>query len=137
MDSLSVTLLFSLGIFFTFLEVILYSFFIIWFGIAFLVVAIIEFFFPLPSIWVQLSLVVVIAVVLFLAFYKPLKSFVNKSQNFSNDFIKQHGKGIIKNNMLNYQGSYFKVVDCDISALDGTEVEVIKIDKNNAWIKNE
>jgi hypothetical protein len=25
----------------------------------------------------------------------------------------------------------------DISALDGTEVEVIKIDKNNAWIKNE
>jgi membrane protein implicated in regulation of membrane protease activity len=46
MDSLSVTLLFSLGIFFTFLEVILYSFFIIWFGIAFLVVAIIEFFFP-------------------------------------------------------------------------------------------
>jgi hypothetical protein len=34
-------------------------------------------------------------------------------------------------------GSYFKVVDCDISALDGTEVEVIKIDKNNAWIKNE
>jgi hypothetical protein len=43
----------------------------------------------------------------------------------------------IKNNMLSYQGSYFKVVDCDISALDGTEVEVIKIDKNNAWIKNE
>jgi hypothetical protein len=39
--------------------------------------------------------------------------------------------------MLSYQGSYFKVVDCDISALDGTEVEVIKIDKNNAWIKNE
>jgi hypothetical protein len=31
----------------------------------------------------------------------------------------------IKNNMLSYQGSYFKVVDCDISALDGTEVEVI------------
>jgi hypothetical protein len=46
--------------------------------------------------------------------------------------IEQHGKGIIKNNMLSYQGSYFKVVDCDISALDGTEVEVIKIDKNNA-----
>jgi hypothetical protein len=41
----------------SFAEVILYSFFIIWFGIAFLVVAIIEFFFPLPSIWVQLSLV--------------------------------------------------------------------------------
>jgi hypothetical protein len=54
-------------------------------------------------------------------------------------FIKQHGKGIIKNNMLNYQGSYFKVVDCDISALDGTEVEVIKIDKTmpNQIIKNE
>ena len=87
MDSLSVTLLFSLGIFFIFLEVILYSFFIIWFGIAFLVVAIIEFFFPLPSIWVQLSLVIVIAVILFLVFYKPLKSFVNKSQNFSKFFL--------------------------------------------------
>ncbi|SEH66298.1 hypothetical protein BAZSYMB_SCAFFOLD00041_13 [Bathymodiolus azoricus thioautotrophic gill symbiont] len=82
-------------------------------------------------------MVVVIAVILFLIFYNPLKSFVNKSQNFSNDFIKQHGKGIIKNNMLSYQGSYFKVVDSDISALDGAEVEVIKIDKNNAWIKNE
>jgi hypothetical protein len=42
----------------------------------------------------------------------------------------------------NYPLSFFKrsfkiLVDCDISALDGTEVEVIKIDKNNAWIKNE
>jgi hypothetical protein len=25
--------------------------------------------------------------------------------------------------MLSYQGSYFKIVDCDISALDGTEVK--------------
>jgi hypothetical protein len=38
---------------------------------------------------------------------------------------------------IQHSFSYFKVVDCDISALDGTEVEVIKIDKNNAWIKNE
>jgi hypothetical protein len=51
---------------------------------------------------------------------------LNKSQNFSNDFIEQHGKGIIKNNMLSYQGSYFKVVDCDISALDDGTNQIIK-----------
>ncbi|AYQ57814.1 hypothetical protein MS2017_2163 [Bathymodiolus thermophilus thioautotrophic gill symbiont] len=137
MESLSSVLLLTIGICLIFLEIILYSFFIIWLGMALVMVAIIEYFMPLSSIWIQFTLASVISIILFALFYKPLKSFVNKSPGLDNDFIKQHGKGMIKNQMLSYQGSYFKVVNCDVSSLDGAEVVVIKIEKNNAWIKYE
>jgi len=137
MESLSSILLLAFGISLILLEIVLYSFFIIWFGVALVIVAIVEYFMPLSSIWTQLVLTSVISIVLFASFYKPLKNFVHKSPKLSDDFIKQHGKGIIKDQMLGYQGSYFKVVDFDISDLDGVEVTIVKIEKNNAWIKYE
>jgi membrane protein implicated in regulation of membrane protease activity len=137
MEGLSSTLLLTIGICLIFLEIVFYSFFIIWLGVALVIVAIIQYFMPLPSIWTQLVLASVISITLFALFYKPLKSFVNKSPGLKDDFIKQYGKGMIKNQMLSYQGSYFKVVNYDISALEGIEVTVVKIEKNNAWIKYE
>lgn len=137
MDSLSPLILLSVGLVLIFLEIGLASFFIIWFGLAFVVIAVVEYLYPLPSLWLQLSLTGALAVVLFILFYRPLKGFVNSNHEVKDDFIKQHGQGEIKNQMLNYQGSYFKVVGSDISALEGRQVKVIKVKKNNAWIANE
>ncbi len=127
-------MLFAIGLVLIFIEVGLYSFFVIWFGIAFIVVAVLEYSYGLPSIWWQFAWVSVLALVLFALFYKPLKRLVSKNNTVKDDFIKQQGSGIIKNQMLNYQGSYFKVPDTDLSALEGKTVAVMKIEKNNAWI---
>jgi membrane protein implicated in regulation of membrane protease activity len=137
MASLPPLLLISIGLVLIFLEISLYSFYIIWFGIAFIVVALIEYFFPLPSIWWQFALASGLALALFMFFYQPLKKFINQNHAVKDDFIQQQGHGIIKNQMLNYQGSYFKVVDTDISTLEGQLVNVIKVEKNNAWIEHE
>lgn len=135
MASLSSLLLLSVGIFLILIELMFYTFFILWLGIALVIVAAIEYFYPLSSMWAQLILAGVISVVLFVLFYKPLKKFVHKAPNLPDDFIQQHGSGTIKNQMLSYQGSYFQVKECDISQLEGQTVQVLKIEKNNAWIE--
>ncbi len=134
MNGLSPLILLSIGLVLIFLEIGLASFFVIWFGVAFVVVAIIEYFYPLSSIWWQLLLAGSLGVVLFALFYRPLKKFIDNNDEIKGDFIKQHGKGEIKNQMLSYQGSYFKVVNKDITTLEGKQVKVTKVEKNNAWI---
>jgi membrane protein implicated in regulation of membrane protease activity len=137
MDSLSPLILLAIGLVLMFLEISLYSFFIIWFGVAFVIVAVVEYFYPLSSIWWQLSLIALIALILFALFSRPLKRLVNQNNEVKDDFIKQHGNGVINNQMLNYQGSYFKVVGTNVSQLEGQQVKVIKVEKNNAWIEYE
>ncbi len=135
MESLSALLLLAIGIIVILIELVFASFFIIWLGIALVLVALIEAVYPLPSIWFQLSLASALSIALFFAFYQPLKTFIDHTPKLDDNFIQPQGVGIIQHQMLKYQGSYFKVVNADISQLENVRVQVINIDKNNAWIE--
>lgn len=132
--ALSSGLLLIIGIALIAIEIFLYSFVIVWLGFGFVFVAVIHYFYPLSSLWLQLIIVSIIAVVLFLLLNKKLRQVVNKKNIVKDDFMEQGGQGTIKNNMLSYRGSYLTVVNLDISALDGQLVRVDKIEKNDAWI---
>ncbi|CAA6808980.1 MAG: Unknown protein [uncultured Campylobacterales bacterium] len=139
MDPLSSLILLSLGILFIAVEAMIYSFYIIWFGFGLILTALIQLIYPIEQFWIQLGVASIISILLFVIFYKPFKNWLNKEpiNEVKDDFIKIGGTGIIKNNMLFYQGIYFKVMDTDISEINNKSVKVLKIEKNNAWIEIE
>lgn len=135
MEPLSTLVLFGIGLGLIAIEAMMMIFFVVWIGLGFLITSIINFIYPLESFWYQIGTTAVIALILFALFYKPLKRLLNKAEEVKDDFIQDTGIGTIKNNMLSYQGTYFQVVNMDISNMDNTKVNVTKIDKNSAWIE--
>ncbi len=118
------------------LEMAIGSFYILWFGIGFCVVAVVEYFYPFSGGLYQIALACLIAFVLLFALKNRLKNFLQKSEKeIKDDFLNESGVGVMKGGVVEFKGTLW-AVDAKFKDLeDGREVEVLKVEKNKAFIK--
>jgi len=134
----SVLILLGIGIAVLAVEAMLISFYLIWFGLAFIVVAGIHYLFPFgDGLW-QLATVSVVGVVLLaLLKAKATEKFLASKQeapkeNFLDD---SSGEGVIQEGKLYFRGSYWNIKHPkDLSFTNGEKVAVINTKEGVAEI---
>ncbi len=135
-EPLSFYTLLGIGLALIGLEMTLGSFYILWIGIGFCLVAGVEYFIPFSSGLYQISLAFFIALVLLFLLKNRLKEFLGKNEKeIKDDFLNESGVGIIKHGLVEFKGTMWEIESKFKHLKDGTEVEVLKVEKNMAYLK--
>lgn len=134
-EPFSLSILFGLGFGLIALEVLLGSFFVLWFGLGFLIVGLVHWVYPFSDGLWQLISVAVISAILLILFYKRLKKFIKKSEKeIKQDFLNEQGYGVYKEGMIDYKGTMWKF-EPSLDLNENERVRVLKTHKSTAFIE--
>ena len=114
------------------LEFTLFSFYLLFFGLAFIIVGAVNFgvAFEWPY---QILGVAALAIVLLALLKAPLKSkFMAKKESFNEEFLDEAGVGEIRENMVYFKGTLWKY---DGNLAEGSKVQVRGIKGNKAILQ--
>lgn len=130
-------ILLGIGVVLIALEAVITSFILIWFGIGFMLTALISYFYPFnDGIW-QLAIASFISLLLLLILRKKVfESFLKPEKEINDNFLNEKGFGLIKNQKVFYKGTYFEIdgsID-ETQFKEGEKVVVSKTYKNFAVI---
>lgn len=125
--------LLCIGIFLGILELLVGSFYIIFFAIGFIIVGAINLIKPL-DLELQIILIAVISLVLLIIFKFFVKT--KKVENYGDDFLNTQGEGVVKNGMIYYKGSFWQTTD-NLTLKEGEIVKIEKIHNNKVKIKQD
>ncbi len=124
--------LIAAGIFLIGLEIVLYSFFIVWIGIGLILVGLSSYLIAFDDGYVQLAIAFSIGFILAYLLRKKAMEFADNSEDSSEEHVHQRGVGIVDNGRIRMDGTFWQTDD-DISDYDdGDRVEVIDIQSNKA-----
>ena len=127
--------LLAIGILMIGLEALVFSFFFIWLGFGFVIVAGLSYFGVFDNGIAQLAASVSIGLILVFALRRWSMKMINKTQDDTEEKIHSSGIGTIEKGMIKMGGTYWQSDD-DLSTYnDGDKVEVIDIVNNKAKIK--
>ena len=124
--------LLAFGIILVGLEALIFSFFLIWIGIGFVIVAAMTYFGFFESGTAQIAVAVSIGLVLLLALRKWSMNLINKTQDNTEEKIHKSGVGVIDGGMIKMDGTYWQSDDDLSQYKDGDRVEVLDIVNNKA-----
>ncbi|MGE4383943.1 MAG: NfeD family protein [Arcobacter sp.] len=131
-------ILLAIGVALVALEAFIASFILIWFGISFIIVAVISYFVVFSGAVWQLATVSLISIILILVLRKKVVEIFLKSKvEVSDDYLNEKGIGEIKNSKVFYKGTYWDI-DSQLDEkefIEGEKVEVLKTFKNKATIE--
>lgn len=131
---INVYLLLGIGFVLAIIELLIGSFYVIFFALAFLLVGILSLFLSLNLVW-QIILIVLIALVSFVIFRKFFKK-SKKEENLKDNFLDESGEGVIRNGMIYYKGTLWQ--SNEIKDLkDGDRVRVTGVKANQIQIIRE
>lgn len=134
MEVIDWSYLLAAGILMIGLEALVFSFFFIWLGFGFVVVAGLSYFGLFENGVAQLATAVTIGLILVFALRKWSMNMINKTQDDTEEKVHQSGTGTIDNGMIKMGGTFWQSDD-DLSEFkDGDKVEVIDIVNNKAKI---
>ena len=103
-------------------ELMLFSFYLLFFGVAFIIVGAINFGFGFEWSF-QILAVLVLAFILLALLKAPLKSkFMAKKESFNEEFLDEPGVGEIRENMVYFKGTLWKY---DGVLKNGEKVQVL------------
>jgi len=103
-------------------ELMLFSFYLLFFGVAFIIVGAVNFGFGFEWSF-QILAVLVLAFILLVLLKAPLKSkFMAKKESFNEEFLDEAGVGEIRENMVYFKGTLWKY---DGSLKNGEKVQVL------------
>lgn len=103
-------------------ELMLFSFYLLFFGVAFIIVGAINFGFNFEWSF-QILAVLVLAFILLVLLKAPLKSkFMAKKESFNEEFLDEPGVGEIRENMVYFKGTLWKY---DGGLKNGEKVQVL------------
>jgi nodulation efficiency protein D len=103
-------------------ELMLFSFYLLFFGVAFIIVGAINFGFNFEWSF-QILAVLVLAFILLVLLKAPLKSkFMAKKESFNEEFLDEAGVGEIRENMVYFKGTLWKY---DGGLKNGEKVQVL------------
>ena len=104
------------------LEFMLFSFYLLFFGVAFIIVGAVNFGFNFEWSF-QILAVLVLAFILLVLLKAPLKSkFMAKKESFNEEFLDESGVGEIRENMVYFKGTLWKY---DGGLKNGEKVQVL------------
>lgn len=131
-------ILLGIGVVLIGLEAVISSFILIWFGIAFLITAIISMNYAFSDgIWQLASAAIISLILIVLLRKKALEKFLDSQENITDNFLQDGGIGEIKNSKVFFKGTYWELEpdDFDDTFEEAEKIEVIKTYKNFARIK--
>ncbi|PID47737.1 MAG: nodulation protein NfeD [Proteobacteria bacterium] len=135
-QALSAPSLLALGLLLVGLEIFVGSFYILWFGIGFLIVGIIEYFIPFSSFLYQLATAFSIALLLLFALQKKVKIlFKTGEKEIKDDFLNEEGEGVIKEEMVFFKGTLWEYEPKDLKVKEGDRVRVLEARGSRARIE--
>ena len=103
-------------------ELMLFSFYLLFFGVAFIIVGAVNFGFNFEWSF-QILAVLVLAFILLVLLKAPLKSkFMAKKESFNEEFLDEPGVGEIRENMVYFKGTLWKY---DGGLKNGEKVQVL------------
>lgn len=103
-------------------ELMLFSFYLLFFGVAFIIVGAVNFGFNFEWSF-QILAVLVLAFILLALLKAPLKSkFMAKKESFNEEFLDEAGIGEIRENMVYFKGTLWKY---DGALKKGEKVQVL------------
>ena len=103
-------------------ELMLFSFYLLFFGVAFIIVGAINFGFNFEWPY-QILGVAALAIILLVLLKAPLKSkFMAKKESFNEEFLDEPGVGEIRENMVYFKGTLWKY---DGVLKNGEKVQVL------------
>ena len=112
----------AIGVVLCITEFIFFSFYLLFFGIAFIVVGAINFGFSFTWSY-QILITAAIAIVLLVLLKAPLKSkFMSRKESFNEEFLDEAGVGEIRENMVYFKGTLWKY---DGALKNGEKVQVL------------
>lgn len=103
-------------------ELMLFSFYLLFFGVAFIIVGVVNFGFGFEWSF-QILAVLVLAFILLALLKAPLKSkFMAKKESYNEEFLDEPGVGEIRENMVYFKGTLWKY---DGGLKNGEKVQVL------------
>ena len=103
-------------------ELMLFSFYLLFFGVAFIIVGAVNFGFNFEWSF-QILAVLALAFILLVLLKAPLKSkFMAKKESFNEEFLDEPGVGEIRENMVYFKGTLWKY---DGGLKNGEKVQVL------------
>ena len=103
-------------------ELMLFSFYLLFFGVAFIIVGAVNFGFGFEWSF-QILAVLVLAFILLALLKAPLKSkFMAKKESYNEEFLDEPGVGEIRENMVYFKGTLWKY---DGGLKNGEKVQVL------------
>jgi len=138
LDLINPYILLGIGVVLIGLEALIASFILIWFGLGFIITALISMGYEFSDgIW-QLACVAIISIILIFALRKKaLERFMKPEEEITDNFLREGGIGKIKNNKVFFKGTYWEI-DSDIDEKqfeEGEKIEVIETYRNSAKIR--
>lgn len=129
--------LISIGVILIALESFLLSFVIAWFGIGFILVGLLSFYYTFENGYNQLAVVSIISLVLLFILKKRVKEYFLKSKEKAptDNFLNESGYAVIRNNLVYFKGTYFEIENYGLDIKEGDKVFVVSTNKNFATIK--
>ena len=138
LDVIDPFILLAIGIALIAFEAVIASFILIWFGVGFVVIAIVSSMYMFSDgIWQIAAASIISLLLLFLLRKKVLEKFLNSRKDISDDFLNEKGIGEIRNSKVFYKATYWDI-DSNIDEkefIEGEKVVVLKTHKNTATIE--
>ena len=138
LDVIDPFILLAIGIALIAFEALIASFVLVWFGVGFVVIAIVSSVYMFSDgIWQIAAASIISLLLLFLLRKKVLEKFLNSRKNISDDFLNEKGIGEIRNSKVFYKATYWDI-DSNIDEkefVEGEKVVVLKTHKNTAIIE--
>ncbi len=128
-------ILLGIGIALITLEIFMFSFYLMWLGLGFLLIGIVSYFYTFDSGFVQLALSSILGVLLLLIFKEKFQKYIFKNTPKSKDeFLEGAGVGIVKEGRVFYKGTFWEVDGDSILPNEGEKVNIKKVLANKVII---
>lgn len=131
-------ILLAIGVALIAFEALIASFVLIWFGLGFVLTALISYVYIFSDgVW-QIAIASIFSLILLLLFRKKaLESFLKSKKDISDNFLDEKGIGEIKNSKVFYKATYWDIDSAidEKEFVEGEKVIVLKTHKNHATIE--
>lgn len=137
MEAIYWAYLLAAGIIMIGLEALVVSFFLLWLGVGFVIVALLSYFGLFDSGTAQIAASVSIGLVLVFVLRKWSMNMILKSEDSREQKPHKGGLGTVDQGMIRLDGTFWQTDDDLSSYKDGDRVEVIDIINNKAKLAKE
>jgi len=134
-SAISPSILIAIGILLIGLEALIYSFMVFFLGIALIIVAIISYFYTFENAIIQLALAAIIALASAFLLRNYILEKLSKPSEEPEEHIHISGVGYIDEDMVKFDGTYWKTDDDITQYKNGDRVEIINVVDNKVVLK--
>lgn len=138
LDLINPYILLAIGVVLIGLEAVIASFILIWFGLGFIITALISVYFEFSDgVW-QLGVVAILSLVFIILLRKKLlEKFLSSQEDITDNFLEEGGYGEIKNSKVFFKGTYWEIDGSQDESdfKEGEKIIVKKTFKNSATIE--